>query len=57
MRIFVAPLLWLGRISLWVLILPVGIWRSLRHHRKKGERRTLAKLEKRMAKRIKETET
>jgi hypothetical protein len=27
---------WLGRMTLWVLFFPLGIWRSLRHHRKKG---------------------
>jgi hypothetical protein len=33
-----APLFWLGRVALWILVLPIGIWRSLRHHRKKGVR-------------------
>lgn len=48
MRALFAPLFWAGRILLWMFILPIGIWRSLRHHRKKGERRVLAKVEKRL---------
>ena len=38
---------WLFRMVLWVPPLtPIGIWLSLRHHRWKGERRMLAKLER-----------
>lgn len=43
-----APIFWIGRIFLWIVFLPLGIWRSLRHHRKKGERRTVKKVEKMM---------
>lgn len=32
---------WLGRVFLWVFLLPIGIWRSLVHHRKKGEKRAV----------------
>lgn len=41
-----APVFWLGRITLWILVLPLGIWRSLVHHRKKGERRMEKRMEK-----------
>jgi hypothetical protein len=27
---------WLGRVLLWLVFLPVGIWRSIRHSRKKA---------------------
>ena len=30
---------WLGRVALWVIFLPVGLWRSVRHGRKQSERR------------------
>jgi len=40
MRTLFAPIFWLGRVLLWVVFFPLGIWRSLVHHRKKGERRT-----------------
>jgi hypothetical protein len=53
MRALTAPFAWLGRVALWVLFLPVGIWRSMRHHRKKGERRALAKFEKKYADKLK----
>lgn len=33
------PLAWLGRMSLWVLFLPVGIWRSVRKGRRNREMR------------------
>jgi hypothetical protein len=41
-----APLTWLGRVFLWTFLLPIGIWRSLRHHRKKGVREMRRELEK-----------
>jgi fatty acid desaturase len=41
-----APFTWLGRVLLWVFLFPVGVWRSLRHHRKKGERRSTKQMEK-----------
>lgn len=34
-----APVFWLGRVSLWVLFLPLGLWRSVRHGRKQSEKR------------------
>jgi hypothetical protein len=45
MRTMLAPFTWLGRVLLWILIFPIGVWRSLRHHRKKGERRSAQKME------------
>jgi hypothetical protein len=41
MRALVAPFFYIGRILLWIFILPIGIWRSLVHHRKKGHRKTM----------------
>jgi hypothetical protein len=38
----------LGRVLLWIFLLPVGICRSLRHHRKKEARKTVKKVEKMM---------
>lgn len=34
-----APAKWVGRVSLWVFLLPVGIWRSVRHGRKVRDER------------------
>jgi hypothetical protein len=31
------PAKWLGRVSLWVLFFPLGLWRSVRHGRKTSE--------------------
>ena len=39
MRLILAPVLWLGRVSLWILFLPLGLWRSIRHGKKQSERR------------------
>lgn len=39
MRRALTPVFFLGRVLLWIVFFPVGIWRSLVHHRKKGERR------------------
>ena len=39
MRIILAPFLWLGRVSLWILFFPLGLWRSVRHGKKQSERR------------------
>lgn len=33
------PAKWLGRVLLWVFLLPVGIWRSVANHSKKKEAR------------------
>ncbi len=30
---------WIGRVTLWVFFLPLGIWRSIVHSRKKSEKR------------------
>lgn len=40
MRTLLTPVFWLGRVLLWIVFFPLGIWRSLVHHRKKGQRRT-----------------
>jgi hypothetical protein len=34
-----APLFWLGRVLLWIVFWPIGLWRSVRHGRRKSERR------------------
>lgn len=26
---------WIGRVLLWILVLPIGIWRTIRHGRRK----------------------
>lgn len=31
------PLKWLGRVALWVLFFPLGIWRSVVHSRKERD--------------------
>jgi hypothetical protein len=33
------PIKWLGRVALWVFLLPVGIWRSYAHGQKGQEAR------------------
>lgn len=50
MRVLTAPFTWFGRVLLWVFLLPIGIWRSLVHHRKKQHRKTMREVEKVMAK-------
>lgn len=30
---------WLGRVTLWLVFWPVGLWRSVRHGRRKSELR------------------
>lgn len=30
---------WMGRVTLWVVFLPLGLWRSIRHGRKQSEKR------------------
>ena len=39
MRTVLAPVFWLGRVLLWILFLPLGLWRSIRHGKKKSEQR------------------
>ena len=53
MRIITAPFraLWallkkIGRIALWVVFWPVGLWRSIRHGRKKQDAALRAELRK-----------
>jgi hypothetical protein len=52
-RLLLAPAYWIGRVFLWIFLLPIGIWRSLVHHRKKGERRTLEAMRKELDRREK----
>lgn len=35
---------WFGRVFLWIFLFPVGVWRSLRHHGKKAEKRAVARM-------------
>ena len=37
---------WMGRVFLWLFLLPVGIWRSIVHARKKGRDQAVAEVEK-----------
>lgn len=39
MRKILAPVMWAGRVMLWILLPPLGLWRSVRHGRKASERR------------------
>lgn len=50
MRTLFAPVFWLGRVSLWVLFLPLGIWRSLKHSQKKRDRKMLEEMDRRYGK-------
>ena len=45
-----APILWLGRVILWIVFLPLGLWRSIRHGKKQSERRSAALLAEEMRK-------
>ena len=42
---------WFGRMLLWIFLLPVGIWRSLVHHRKKGTKKAVEQMRKAIEKR------
>lgn len=33
------PTKWSGRVTLWLLFWPLGLWRSIRHHQHKQEAR------------------
>lgn len=33
------PFYWMGRVTLWVVFWPLGLWRSIGHGRRKHERR------------------
>jgi len=39
MRFITGPIFWLGRVSLWLVFFPLGLWRSIRHGRKQSEKR------------------
>lgn len=41
-----APVFWLGRVSLWLVFFPLGMWRSIRHGRKKSERRIIEEIQR-----------
>lgn len=36
---WLAPMMWLGRVFLWLLAWPLGLWRSMARSRKKRELR------------------
>lgn len=46
MRYVTAPFFWVGRVLLWIVFWPLGLWRSIRHGRKKSERRILAEMQR-----------
>lgn len=48
MKVLTAPVFWLGRVLLWVFLFPIGVWRSLVHHRKKAQRRALDQMRREM---------
>jgi hypothetical protein len=37
---------WLGRVTLWVVFLPIGIWRSVRHGRRQHDEKLIAEFRK-----------
>lgn len=39
MSMLTAPFRWLGRVLLWVVFFPLGIWRSYVNYQRKKERR------------------
>ncbi len=50
MKKLMAPVFWLGRVTLWIVFLPLGLWRSVRHGRKQSERRQAALIAEEMRK-------
>ena len=36
------PLCWVGRVTLWLVAWPLGLWRSVRHGRRKRDRQDRA---------------
>ena len=40
-----APFTWFGRVCLWLVFWPVGLWRSIHHGRKASERRMAKQLQ------------
>lgn len=50
MKLLLSPwyvLKWLGRVSLWLVFLPLGLWRSWRH----GKNKDMARLERALTER------
>jgi hypothetical protein len=45
-----APIFWLGRVTLWIVFFPLGLWRSIRHGKKESERRQAKLIAKELAK-------
>jgi hypothetical protein len=41
MSTLTAPFRWLGRVLLWIVFFPLGIWRSVVNHSRKKERRRM----------------
>jgi hypothetical protein len=37
---------WLGRVTLWFVFLPIGLWRSIRHGQRKAIQRAVAEARK-----------
>ncbi len=44
MRLLFAPFFLLGRILLWIVVFPLGLWRSLRHGAKKDKRKIIEEI-------------
>jgi hypothetical protein len=38
-RTLLAPIFWLGRVTLWIVFFPLGPWRSIVHSHRKSDRR------------------
>lgn len=38
---------WIGRVTLWILFLPAGLWRSVRHGRNKRHAELVAAMKDR----------
>lgn len=51
MQTLMAPVFWLGRVTLWIVFLPLGLWRSVRHGKKQSEKRQAKLLASELAKR------
>ena len=50
MKTVMAPVFWLGRVTLWIVFLPLGLWRSIRHGRKQSEQRQAKLIAKELSK-------
>lgn len=44
-----APLTWFGRVLLWIVFLPIGLWRSVRHGRRKETDRLVRQINSQQA--------